>query len=246
MSDAPALPDPDAVCDGGTLDCGSGLLLIIRNAMQPVPGGGVLEVRSQEPTVRDELPAWCRIVNHTMLGTTDGAHGYTHYFIRKRTDDPGDGELEDHLQRAQDYEWKVRARWTAGMRATVFARNHQFDVGQPASFDTDDKALSAVEYLLGALAGGLAVGLQWRCSQHNIQIFNLEVSLQAKADNILVFLGVQESGHPGLAWVRGRCFIDADADDDVLQQLWTQTVQRSPIANSLQRAVALDVTMRTS
>jgi hypothetical protein len=32
-----AEPDliPDATCDGGDLDCGSGLLLIIRNAMNP-------------------------------------------------------------------------------------------------------------------------------------------------------------------------------------------------------------------
>ena len=29
---------PDAICDGGDLDCGSGLLLII--AMQPLPPGG--------------------------------------------------------------------------------------------------------------------------------------------------------------------------------------------------------------
>ena len=37
---------PDAVCDGGDLDCGSGLLLIIRDAMSPLPAGGVLEVES--------------------------------------------------------------------------------------------------------------------------------------------------------------------------------------------------------
>lgn len=36
----------DAVCDGGDLDCGSGLLLIIRRAMEPLGAGDVLEVRS--------------------------------------------------------------------------------------------------------------------------------------------------------------------------------------------------------
>ncbi len=35
------IPAPDAMCDGGDLDCGSGLLLIIRNAMTPVLPGGV-------------------------------------------------------------------------------------------------------------------------------------------------------------------------------------------------------------
>jgi hypothetical protein len=48
---------PDAVCDGGDLDCGSGLLLIIREAMQPLPSGGLLEVRSREISVKEDLPA---------------------------------------------------------------------------------------------------------------------------------------------------------------------------------------------
>ena len=37
-----------AVCDGGDLDCGSGLLLIIKKAMDPLLGGEILEVRSRE------------------------------------------------------------------------------------------------------------------------------------------------------------------------------------------------------
>ena len=222
---------------------GSGLLLIIRNAMQPVPAGGVLEVRSREPTVRDDLPAWCRMVNHTLLATTEGANDYTNYFIKKREDD---ADLEEHLREAKAFEWKVRARWQKGMQSTVYARNHRFTVGQPASFDTEDEAPSAIEYLLGALASGLAVGVQWRCSQRNIEVFNLEVSVQAKADNILVFLGVQDSGHPGLSQVTGRCFLDADAEDDVLAELWAETVRRSPIANSLQRTVEVDVSLRTN
>ena len=70
------LPPPDAVCDGGDLDCGSGLLLIIRNAMAPLAAGGVLEVRSRERSVREDLPAWCRMVGHGLLGLHDGGGGY--------------------------------------------------------------------------------------------------------------------------------------------------------------------------
>lgn len=66
------LPQADAVCDGGDLDCGSGLLLIIRNAMAPLAAGGVLEVRSREASVREDLPAWCRMVGHGLLGVHDG------------------------------------------------------------------------------------------------------------------------------------------------------------------------------
>jgi len=66
------LPQPDAVCDGGDLDCGSGLLPIIRNAMMPLAAGGVLEVRGREVSVREDLPAWWRMVGHGLLGVHDG------------------------------------------------------------------------------------------------------------------------------------------------------------------------------
>jgi TusA-related sulfurtransferase/uncharacterized OsmC-like protein len=235
------LPTPDAVCDGGDLDCGSGLLLIIRDAMQPVPAGGVLEVRSREPTVREDLPAWCRMVGHALLGDSAADLRTTRYFIRKRQ---ADGDLDAHLQQARDDAWKVRARRTDGMAATVYARNHQFAVGQPASFDTADAAPSAVELLLGALAGALVVGFSWRCSQRGIAVHDLEVSLSARAEDILVFLGVAAEGHPGFAAVTGRCFVDADGDDATLAALWTETVRRCPVAQTLARTATLDVPLR--
>ena len=65
---APDDMQPDAVCDGGNLDCGSGLLLIIRKAVNAVPPGGVLEIRSTEISVREDLPAWCRMTKNPYLG----------------------------------------------------------------------------------------------------------------------------------------------------------------------------------
>lgn len=232
---------PAAVCDGGDLDCGSGLLLIIRNAMQPIDPGRILEVRSRESSVREDLPAWCRMVGHRIEAMQPAENQYTNYFIRKKDEDR---ELADDFDEARNFEWKVRARWRDGMRATVFARNHSFEVGQPASFDTEDAAPSAVEVLLGALAGCLAVGFQWRASQRGIEVFQLEVSLAAQADNILVFLGVENEGHPGLATVRGRLFVDADGEGAVIEEIWNETVERSPVLQSLVRDVSIDVEMR--
>lgn len=232
------LPPPDAVCDGGDLDCGSGLLLIIRNAMQPLDAGRVLEVRSRESTVREDLPAWCRMVGHTLLGTEAGEGTYTHYAIKKKG---VDADLETDLETARDFRWRVRARWEEGMLATAFARNHTITIGQPASFDTEDAATSAVELLLASLAGCLAVGYQWRCSQRGIQVFNLEVVLNAQADNVLVFLGLEEEGHPGLRAIEGKLYIDADAELDQLQALWEETLRRSPVSQTLGRPVPLTI-----
>jgi TusA-related sulfurtransferase len=152
---------PDATCDGGDLDCGSGLLLIIRNAMQPLPRGGLLEVRSREISVKEDLPAWCRLVGHTLVAVQPGEGTYTHYYVRKQQVDEA---LKTDTDKARAFVWSARVRWTGGMHARAFIRNHSFDVGQPASFDTQDIAPSAVEYLLAALGGCLAVGFQWRAS----------------------------------------------------------------------------------
>lgn len=232
---------PDAMCDGGDLDCGSGLLLIIRDAMKPLPPGGLLEVRSREISVKEDLPAWCRLVGHTLVAVQPGEAAYTHYYVRKQI---ADEALKADIEKARSFSWSARIRWTEGMQAKVFIRNHSFNVGQPASFDTQDVAPSAVEYLLAAIGGCLTVGFQWRASRRGIAVRNLEVSLQAQADNILVFLGLEEQGHPGMQKIDGRLYVDADGDDDVLQELWQETLTRSPLTQSLIRQVPVQVEFR--
>lgn len=238
---------PDAVCDGGDLDCGSGLLLIIREAMAPLPQGGVLEVLSRESSVREDLPAWCRLVGHRLLAIAPAAGGSTSFRIAKRmAADPAKEAqaLQGDLEAARRFTWSARVRWTAGMQAKAFVRNHSFVVGQPASFDAGDAAPSAVEFLLAALGGCLAVGFQWRASRSGVEVRNLEVSLRARADNILVFLGLEEEGHPGLASIEGTLHVDADGEDELLEQLFRETLRRSPVAQSLLRTVGVDVKLR--
>lgn len=58
---------PDTTFDGGDLDCGSGLLLLIRRHIDPLPAGGLLEICSTEATVEDDLPAWCRMTGNELV-----------------------------------------------------------------------------------------------------------------------------------------------------------------------------------
>ena len=204
--------------------------------MAPLPGGRILEVRSRETSVKEDLPAWCRMVGHTLV-----ANEGTSYYIRKKA---GDDALAKDLDAARNYEWKVRVRRQGAQPAKAFVRNHSFALGQPASFDTEDEAPSALEFLLAALAGCLAVGFQWRASRKGIEVRDLEVSLRAKASNILVFLGMEDEGNPGLAEVSGRIYVDADGEDEALLALWDETVLRSPVAQSLLRGVPVRVDFR--
>src|SRR5258708_13994081 len=66
--------EPDVSFDGGDLDCGNGLLLLIRKHIDPMARGQVLEIRSAEISVDEDLPAWCRmtaneLVSFTKVGT---------------------------------------------------------------------------------------------------------------------------------------------------------------------------------
>jgi 5-methyltetrahydropteroyltriglutamate--homocysteine methyltransferase len=58
---------PSASFDGGDLDCGNGLLLLIRKHIDPLPVGGLLEIRSRERSVDEDLPAWCRMTGNDLV-----------------------------------------------------------------------------------------------------------------------------------------------------------------------------------
>ncbi|MBI3817117.1 MAG: 5-methyltetrahydropteroyltriglutamate--homocysteine methyltransferase [Planctomycetes bacterium] len=61
---------PDARFDGGDLDCGNGLLLLIRRHIDPLRRGQLLEIRSTEVSVEEELPAWCRLTGNELVSFT--------------------------------------------------------------------------------------------------------------------------------------------------------------------------------
>ncbi len=61
---------PDASFDGGDLDCGGGLLLLLRQHIDPLPRGALLEIRSTDGTVEEELPAWCRLTGNELVSFT--------------------------------------------------------------------------------------------------------------------------------------------------------------------------------
>ncbi|MEO6595521.1 MAG: OsmC family protein [Planctomycetota bacterium] len=242
MASDDALPAPHATCDGGDLDCGSGLLLIIRSAMAPIPPGGVLLVKSREVSVREDLPAWCRMVGHRLLAETPADAGYTHYMLEKKLED---GALAADLQKAREHVWQTRVRWTGGMQAKALVRNHSVLVGQPASFDTEDTAPSAIELLLAAIGSALTTGFQWRLSQQGVEVHNLEVVVKGRSANSLVFLGVEQDGNPALDAVEVAIYVACDAERTVLEATLGETMRRCPVTQSLLRSVVVTAQLRT-
>lgn len=61
-------PQPaDASFDGGDLDCGNGLLLLIRRHLDPLDRGQVLEILSTDTSVEEDLPAWSRLTGNELI-----------------------------------------------------------------------------------------------------------------------------------------------------------------------------------
>lgn len=64
------LEKPDVSFDGGDLDCGNGLLLLIRKHIDPMDRGQLLEILSTEISVEEDLPAWCRLTGNDLVSWT--------------------------------------------------------------------------------------------------------------------------------------------------------------------------------
>jgi len=73
----------DVSFDGGDLDCGSGLLLLIRRHIDPLAAGQTLEILSTDSTVEVDLPAWCRMTGNDLLSLERRTGGQNSYLVRK-------------------------------------------------------------------------------------------------------------------------------------------------------------------
>lgn len=231
---------PDVVFDGGDLDCGSGLILLIREHMLKTPTEGILEMRSREPTVADDLPPWCRMSGHEFLGKKTG-DGFTRYFVKRGTEDKMEKEsFKEDLDKAKKYEWRLRARSQGHLKSTVYSRNFSFEIGQPASFEEKDQYPCAVEYLLAALAGSLSTAFSTECAKDNVDVDDIEISLSGSLHNILAHMGLEE-GDPSVSVIELKCFASTFDDEDKVRAAWNRTVSRSPIAATLAKAVDLKI-----
>lgn len=237
---------PDAVFDGGDLDCGSGLVLLIRETMLKVPAGGVMEMKSSEPTVGDDLPPWCRMAGHEYLGRLPGdTAGQTRYFVRRGAPQAeqeraeADALAEDKA-RAKGYVWRLRTRASGHQQATVYCRNFSWALGQPASFEEKDAHPSAVEALLGALGASLAVAFATEASRRGLEVDDIELTVTGRLHNVLAHLGL-EQGDPSFAAIEAKCYASTLDDEAAVRACFEAVAARSPIASTLAKATELTI-----
>ena len=139
----------------------------------------------------------------------------------------------------------VRVQRTAGRIARAYGRGQSFDVGSQASLREADAQPSAVEYVLGALGGDLVCGLERAAEGQGIPLDAIEITLNARLDNVLTHLGVVgEQGHPGFATIEGTAYVGSDAEEEAIQRAWQRTLDRSPLYHTLSRCASVTIALK--
>jgi uncharacterized OsmC-like protein/TusA-related sulfurtransferase len=239
---------PAVVFDGGDLDCGSGLVLLLREHMLQTPVAQVLEMQSCEPTVADDLPPWCRLAGHEYLGKLQG-QGRVRYFVRRGAPQHAaagqaplteEEALAEDKRRAKEYVWRLRTRASGHQKATVYCRNFSWVLGQAASFEEKDAHPSAVEAVLGALGASLATAYATEAARSGLALDDIELTVSGRLHNVLAHLGL-EAGDPSFAEIEVKCYASTLDDEVAARKAFETTVARSPIAATLKKATNLTV-----
>ena len=239
MTDNNSLPQADHIFDGGSMDCGSGLILLIRQNMLKVPVGGILEIRSSEPTVESELPPWCRMVGHVHIRSDRVEEGVWRHWVQRATDAASEqAEFESDRVKAQQFKFSVRARRTTDLETTVYSRNFSWKSGNSVSFDRKSDLPSSLEQFLGALLADVINCFAIRCSRSQIDLDELEGTINATLNNSLAAVGV-ESGDSSVKQIKLVVYATSPAPEEGIRHEWDSALAESPVYQTLRKSCEL-------
>lgn len=131
MTDRPAAPGQ---VDLGGLSFVDGAHLLVQRGLAQVPVGGRLVVRGRDPTLRVDLPPWCRRRGHRIEWLDGGAGAVV---VRGRADTDRWTDAERAGAAGPDgLTGRPPARWSLGARGALLESG-----GPEGAFDLDDRDL---------------------------------------------------------------------------------------------------------
>ncbi len=74
----PGAPTPDALLDVGDARCGE-LALLLKRELSRLQPGQVLQVVARDAAAPEDVPAWCELTGHPLLGSE-----HPRYWIRRK------------------------------------------------------------------------------------------------------------------------------------------------------------------
>lgn len=129
---------------------------------------------------------------------------------------------------------------TSRDHATAYARRHRFDVGDALQFDEEAPYVSALEYVLGALAADLVMGLRRSARRERVELDQIEAVVKGSVDNPLAYLRVVgEEGHAGLVRATVKVYTSSTEPTERVALLWKDVLAHSPLVRTLAPSVEL-------
>jgi hypothetical protein len=96
--------------------------------------------------------------------------------------------------------------------------------------------------MLGAFCADLIATFRTLAARRRITLDAIEFSANCSLNNPLMHIGVHgETGHPGIERIEGAFYVSADSPPDELETLWMETLLRSPLYSTLNRAVQIEI-----
>ncbi len=77
-----------------------------------------------------------------------------------------------------------------------------------------------------------------------IEIDEIEIALSGQIDNIFVFLGTEQTGYSGFKDISGTLYVTSSADEEILDELWRETLAASPVMNTLTHNATMNISLR--
>lgn len=145
----------------------------------------------------------------------------------------------------EPYTWTLRVSATGKDRATVFVRQHQFPVGAPVQFDAAYDAITALEYVLGAIGADVVNGFQALARKRRLEMDHVEAVVEGELNNPFTYLGVVgASGHPGLEQVSVKVYVASLAAAAEVQRIWQEMLEKSPLVRTFQPAIRFELRLQ--
>ncbi|KAB1197176.1 MULTISPECIES: OsmC family protein [Haloferax] len=132
----------------------------------------------------------------------------------------------------------VSAQAESPTKTRVSTRSFEFVIDEPDSLGGTDHGPNPVEYLLGALAGCLNVTAHVVAREMDLDVQNLEISLEGGLDPA-TFMGKSDDERAGFQEIRVNVTADVDASGETIRT-WLSTVEaRCPVSDNLANGTPL-------
>ncbi|WP_433435034.1 OsmC family protein [Nonomuraea sp. CA-141351] len=140
--------------------------------------------------------------------------------------------------------WTTTTTWDNGFHTVTSARGHHIDADETAEFGSHDAAPTAHEYVLAALGSCIAAGMVLQTTLRGIALRHLSVEVTGGFDNLLQKGDPAEDGTTGYLTLQVVGSVSADADDEVVRDLWDRVISGSPVANTIRRPTPVVASLR--